>query len=365
MQLAVPLQAGITADAGTEVLFFRKGQVITADGSFKPTWWLVDNGFVGADGIARTASKPLPCIDTSGEYAVCTRLPGVLGGMLDLGIGGGQWADFGNFCLGGGMSGVNIQSEVIGILASMSGSMGGGSYHFGVPQFSPDIVIPTIPVGDTFTVDLPSIMPTAVTPYGNVVLPTISAASMNDAGEMHITLDNSAPGQFKGTIVVRALLPDGSTRDVQTFAGDTTGDIAIGSVSWQLVRKIPQQEFTGSGELNEAPPVEFAGNTLRISPKPLMIAVLNRTGVTFFREHKPVGTTTLVDQLGTPNNFGGTYLTGTKVQPVTYSDDLTRVYVAGNGVIYVIDTLSYKLLNTINTHGRVPIERYNSNKQGR
>ncbi|WP_168921806.1 tandem-95 repeat protein [Polaromonas vacuolata] len=359
VQLAVPLQAGITAEAGTEVLFFRKGQVITADGSFKPTWWLVDNGFVGADGVARTASPPYGGVDTSGEYMVCRRLPGVIGGVFNLGIGGGGWADFGNFCLGGGLSGVNIQSEVIGILASQSSAISGGSYKFGVPQFSQNIVIPTIAVGDTFTLNLQDFMPPVASPYGNVVLPNVSDASVNDAGEMHISIDNPNPGQFTGSIVLRMRLPDGSTQDVQTFAGDKTGDviitpppgIAVGSVGWQLVRLVPQEVFTGSGELSGEPPAEFAGNTLRISPKPLMVQVLNRTGVAFFRENKPVGSTTLVGTLGQPNNFDEQTITGTKVQPVTYSDDLTRVYVAGNGVIYVIDTLTYKLLDPIYTYG--------------
>lgn len=42
-----------------------------------------------------------------------------------------------------------------------------------------------------------------------------------------------------------------------------------------------------------------------------------------------------------------TYLTGNKVQPVAFSGDLSRVCVGGNGVIFVIDTLSFKLLETI------------------
>ncbi|MBK7003103.1 MAG: tandem-95 repeat protein [Rhodoferax sp.] len=388
VQLAVPLQAGITAQAGTEVLFLRKGQVFTEDG-IKPTWWLVDNGFVGADGIARTASKPLPCIDTSGEYIVCTRISGVRGGMLNLDIGIGEWANFGNFCIGGGMFGITIQSEVIGILATLSGSIGGGSYHFGVPQFSKKITIPAIPASKTFTLDLSTIMPTAVTPDGNVVLPVISNAWMDDAGKMHLTVQNEEPGQFKGSIVLRALLPDGSSKDIQTFEGDTKGDItvtlpgdpppppppgetppppddttpklpnniAIGSVRWQLVRKIPQETVTGSGELNQTPAKEFAGNTLSIRPKPLMAAVLNRTGISFVREltqddvnpdSNPQSTdSNLLGKLGKPNDFNKTYITGAKVQPVAYSDDLSRVYVAGNGVIYVIDTLRFKLLDNI------------------
>src|SRR5207247_1830892 len=49
LQLAIPVQAGISAQPGDEVLFFRKGAVLDRDGTFKATWWLVDNGFVGTD----------------------------------------------------------------------------------------------------------------------------------------------------------------------------------------------------------------------------------------------------------------------------------------------------------------------------
>ncbi len=55
VQLAIPVQPGSNAQAGDEVYFFRKGQVPQPDGTMADTWWLVENGFVGEDGIARTA----------------------------------------------------------------------------------------------------------------------------------------------------------------------------------------------------------------------------------------------------------------------------------------------------------------------
>ncbi|ROZ61645.1 Ig-like domain-containing protein [Ramlibacter sp. WS9] len=45
-------------EAGTEVMFWRKGTILDTDGIAKDTWWLVDNGFIGTDGMARTASPP-------------------------------------------------------------------------------------------------------------------------------------------------------------------------------------------------------------------------------------------------------------------------------------------------------------------
>ena len=58
---------------GTQVMFWRKGTVLDTDGSSHDTWWLVDNGFVGADGIARTSSPPYSGISGGGGvFAVTT-----------------------------------------------------------------------------------------------------------------------------------------------------------------------------------------------------------------------------------------------------------------------------------------------------
>ncbi|WP_127159914.1 Ig-like domain-containing protein [Xanthomonas arboricola] len=45
------------------------------------------------------------------------------------------------------------------------------------------------------------------------------------------------------------------------------------------------------------------------------------------------------------------YLSGTKVQPIAFSDDFTRAYVGGNGVIYVIDTVTFRIFQTIPVTG--------------
>ncbi|MDP2833376.1 MAG: Ig-like domain-containing protein [Pseudomonadota bacterium] len=85
VQLVLPLQGD--AQIGEEVLFFRKGTVPTADGGSQATWWLVDNGLIGADAqgnlLARSASPPYKGVDTSGEYMVVRRLPGVIGSPFD------------------------------------------------------------------------------------------------------------------------------------------------------------------------------------------------------------------------------------------------------------------------------------------
>ena len=123
--------------------------------------------------------------------------------------------------------------------------------------------------------------------------------------------------------------------------------IAVGSVRWQLVRTISTKLISSSGTLSGGDPLEFAGRSLRLVPKTDMAAVLTRTGITFLRENKPVGSTSLVGLLNDANHFDGTYLTGNKVQPIVFTDDLSRAYVGGNGVVYVIDLVTFKLISSI------------------
>jgi hypothetical protein len=124
-------------------------------------------------------------------------------------------------------------------------------------------------------------------------------------------------------------------------------NLAIGSLRWQLVRLISTAELDGSGTFSESDPLEFAGNVLRISPPPQMAATLTRTGVEFVRQNSNVSEINLVDILGKGYDFAGTRLTGGKVQPIVFADDLSRAYVAGKGAVHVIDTLSFKLVGTI------------------
>lgn len=50
--------------------------------------------------------------------------------------------------LGGGLAGLSIASDLIGIMASAASSATCGSYHFGVPQLA-NITLPHVAAGDT------------------------------------------------------------------------------------------------------------------------------------------------------------------------------------------------------------------------
>jgi hypothetical protein len=290
----------------------------------------------------------------------------VVGGTFDAMGGGG--ISFGGIS----MMADAATSGMIAIAAALGVNATAFDYHFGVPQFAKNIVIPKVPVGETFKLDLSKLLPPAVTPYGNVLLPNLKTAEMTETGQLKFTISNPDPGKrFKGTLNLRAVFANGAYQDVVTdIVGDSTDDIvvnpdqiklgtskyrfAIGTAKWQLVRMIPEKEYSGSGKLQTGDPIEFAGNTIRITPRTDMAAILTRNKVTFIREQeKGQGAGNLVKMLGEPSSFPGpdagtpNYLTGTKVQPVTFTDNLSSVYVGGNGVVYQIDMLTFRIINTI------------------
>jgi RHS repeat-associated protein len=68
VQLKVPVPAGVAP--GTTVWFFRSGDNLDAAGNPQPIWWEVEDGVVGSDGFAHTASPPYYGADQSGTYMV-------------------------------------------------------------------------------------------------------------------------------------------------------------------------------------------------------------------------------------------------------------------------------------------------------
>jgi hypothetical protein len=352
MQMVVTLQ-GAQSDfaAGQEVLFFRKGQIYKPDGLLHDTWWLVDNGFIGEnqDGtlVARTASRPYEGMDSGGEYLVARRLPGVIGSGSDLSLGAGSWLDFGGFALGGGLSGALMSSDILGILAGSAGTLSAGRYNFGQPQFA------DIPFAQRQSneIDTSALLPPVDTPYGKVPSPNLAGAYFDEPSQtLTLYRSGASPTNFESTVVVRAIFSDGSTKDIYKMPGAfsaplkiTASDleraelsnVALGSLRFQIVRLINTDTWSSSGRRVENPPIEIAGNTISLTPTPDMAAVLTRTGVQFVRQNKVVGEVALLDRIGT-SDLNNQYIYGEKTQPIAFSTDLSRAYIAGRDKIFVV-----------------------------
>ncbi|MDH3210065.1 MAG: Ig-like domain-containing protein, partial [Burkholderiaceae bacterium] len=58
--------------AGTQVFFWRQGTIQNVDGTSHDTWWLIDNGVIGTDGMAHTSSPPYSGVTGSGVTLVTT-----------------------------------------------------------------------------------------------------------------------------------------------------------------------------------------------------------------------------------------------------------------------------------------------------
>jgi hypothetical protein len=89
LQLAIPLQGVFRAEArdpkaqddgiahaGDTVYFFRRGTLLNAKGVEQDTWWLLAEGVIGEDGIARTSGISHAGIMKPGEYVVSRMVAG-------------------------------------------------------------------------------------------------------------------------------------------------------------------------------------------------------------------------------------------------------------------------------------------------
>ncbi|MEO7623423.1 MAG: hypothetical protein ABIS30_10200, partial [Gallionella sp.] len=78
VQFVIPLQDTAGVAAGDEIYFLQRGKIVGADGLAHDTWWIMDNGFVGADAngnlVARTASPPYPGFTTGGDILLVTNI---------------------------------------------------------------------------------------------------------------------------------------------------------------------------------------------------------------------------------------------------------------------------------------------------
>jgi len=362
LQLAIPVQSGIATQPGEEALFLRKGRVLLEGGKRRDTWWLVDSGLIGADGVARTASSPYGGVIWPGDYVVMRRAPNVAGKPMSVSIEAGGWLDFGamNLSLAGGTAGAPIHSETLGALATAAADLRAGRHQFGVTQ-TVRVTLPPETPGQGIALDVRRQLPQAPYPRGTVSYPQFAkgadAVSYDEASNtVNIKLAMTDTGPFTGTVIlgIRSWFADGKNREIARFDGATLGDtlsitpppdLALGNSRWQLVREIAVEQIDHSGELRATQkPLTFGSGNARLEipePAPALVAGLTCTGVRFMRENKVVREIKLLD--APP---GGQCFTAAGAQPMTASV-WSLLYVGGAGKIYVIDLVKLQLIDTL------------------
>jgi hypothetical protein len=356
-----------------EVLILRRGTITLEDGTVKDTWWVVDNGHVGADGMARTASPPYPGVTSSGDYLVsarqtkkdpktgasATRIVSLDANFQNIYFAavGMAMTVAGSGNLVGAMTAVNLMAMLPSAVFSV--------YTFTTTAQYVQTGTATVK-GDDLDITVTPLTPIAV---GD---PTLTGISKIDATTFRLTGDN-----FKlesGATRLRVWIkPVGSGLTDRNGAPDrgllwdtlTVSDVTKTSA----IVKVPDGVALGLHEIwverviDAINPDGTAGEgygfrsgnpsyPIELKPQEELGVVLDRLHVQFTNGIMTSGPGSdgplkiLQDVIDLPG-----YLTGLKTDALIYGTDNRVVYVAGAGKIYMIDMLSHKLVYTLQMPG--------------
>ncbi|HEY8879876.1 MAG TPA: tandem-95 repeat protein [Roseateles sp.] len=356
-----------------EVLILRRGTITLEDGTVKDTWWVVDNGHVGADGMARTASPPYPGVTSSGDYLLSARRT-----TKDPKTGASATRIVSldaNF--------QNIYFAAVGVAMAVAGSgnMVGAMTAVNLMAMLPDPAFSLY----TFTTTAQYVqtgtatvkgedLDITVTPPNPIVAgdPVLTGITRVDANTFKLSGDNFT--QAKGATRLRVWIkPVGSGLTDRNGAPDrgllwdtlTVSDVTKTSATV----KVPDGVALGLHEIwverviDAINPDGTAGDgygfmsgnpsfPIELKPQQDLGVVLDRLHLQFtdgIMTHGSDGDgplKILQDVVDLPG-----YLTGLKTDALIYGTDNRVVYVAGAGKIYMIDMISHKLVYTLQLPG--------------
>ncbi|MFN9747507.1 MAG: putative Ig domain-containing protein, partial [Betaproteobacteria bacterium] len=375
IQLALP--AGGYEPSQYEMLVFRRGPATLADGSTRDIWWLVDNGVIGADGIARTASPPYPGVYQGGDYAIYTRpvsRDSQTGARtLQVAAQSVNWVAV-----------VQATANLGAMLASAgSGNLGAALYLMGkfvdllddLVEIEIQEVTTTAQYFRTAVLRRDSggelrldVSPPPVLKAGDPVITSVQQLG-SGSNEFRLTGSDftvSGGGQTELRAWIRPIggsalrgpttSPDRGLVWMQVpLTGVTNGaatvtlptGVAIG-LHELWVERFPRGSDPSDGRLRES-------NKIQFKPAEHIGVLLDRGHVQFTRSPGPsaFGATpleVLPDFVTLPGP-----VTGGKTDPLAYGADGRVVFVAGAGRIYMIDMISRKLVAEMSLPGAANI----------
>ena len=379
MQLA--LNVGTAYEAGTEIYVMRRGTILDGNGVEQPVWWVVDNGFVGADGVARTASPPFPGVTSNGDYIVAARrtkfdpktgaatykVASISGDAFAMWM---QAQTMAMMMAGGSLAGAATATSILALglgmtpLTILDYSSAASYQREGAVRVE----------GDTLAVDVPPPVPLladdpvisrieAVTPGGNEYKITGSYFKLvgQPNVEVQVWLKPVGSGLTELTDEPdRALV----WRKLEILSSDYA----------QLVVRVPEGTAVGLHEFQVKRVVQYRdelgpvpgfyvdqgnpSNAVQLDPQPAVGLVLDRRNLQFTQG------SSRFDPANPPSDTGvdpirvlgegislPSYLTGTKTDALAFGPDGRLAFVAAAGRVYMIDMTTRKLVYTIEVEG--------------
>ena len=368
LQLALRVNSPTPLAAGTQVMFWQEGTITDANGVSHQTWWLVDNGVIGSDGLAHTASQPYVGITTGGNILVTTAstpnpntgAQTISGSLLNFNA---LWSQQGSIAIAPSAS---MAIAAMGIFGGMSDVTGvtytiEGSYQLQIPQGA---LLPN----STVSIPEPPNLP--------VTTPAITGVQYNPTTrQLTITGDNFIPpGQSPNNFQVQVwLVPTGD----QLAAPSAAGTPPVNGLVWEPFNATLQPDgsltitlpagialsqhdiyvertaltSTATGAMADTMPIDSDPVMADSAPPSTDTLVTTANAIEVFQPGSNLQPlllkTVTVDNQGNPLKFAGSY-----TQQIVFSDDGTLAYIAGsNDKIYVFDTETQDIVATYTVQG--------------
>jgi hypothetical protein len=385
VQLA--LNIGGAIEPGTQVQFWRKGTVLDEFGVQHDTWWLVDNGFVGADGIARTASPPFSGITGPGTLVATkskitnndTGAVEITGAFINFDV---LWAQQAWIAMAPSPM---MAISAIGIFAASASPVSAvkytldGSFRRQVPReaLTPETISLQFPADPSAPASAPDILgldyntnTRELTISGTGFVPPESAAS---SFSFKVWLqprgDQLTEPQSDGANADRGLVWQGFSASY--FGGQLRVTLPANVSLTQHYVYVERIGYTVDGNGNQVPMEETASSSLVESwirvdnydnqgwnNSETLVTTANSLNV-YAGPTGSIGTSTpgaitltkrlFTDEQGRPLQLWGGYK-----NQIVYNDDGTLAFIAAQGGrIHVYDALSQTIVHTLQVQGSV------------
>ncbi|EHU1210218.1 tandem-95 repeat protein [Acinetobacter nosocomialis] len=352
---------------GTEVLFWRKGIFTDANGVERETWWLLDNGFVDAKGMARTASPPFGGVSVSGTVVITTRIKNVdkKTGAMTIVQSSTDYSFIYSMAANavmsvgrGGLVGLAIDSAftLYDSFSVVTYTLA-GSYSKEVPVNKDDggITINKIEVPKNNNVEEPSISGYSFNANTNEL--TVDVQNVSNAFDLNIwlvpqgdQLDHPRNKAEHGLIwkSYKANWKSGNTYSIVIDDG-----IALGLHNIYLEKKL--YTYTDNGIRIASDYSEYSDFvSLKVQAPKVSIALSNKEIIITEqgKQTSDFGVKRIVNADEKGNGLF-LYLPSNKTDPITYNEQGTLAFIAGRNTIYVLDMISYKIVDsiTVNSSG--------------